>query len=292
MKYVNTCLFVILLGMIAQSQELSNIKRIKIISSGYDPQSHIAKIIFRNDSTKDITAFGISVTMSIDTKDGAFAEQHGDWIRDFIRTPAFDAGISEADVRARKKDGIPPHPELPNRPIHPGETVEDSQDFSYIQQYLTGVVIRVGTVLYSDGTAEADNAGSYERLLLGREIDTKAARRSVEIVQKALARKHDPHPMSFTIEELERAKAEVPAAARPEDAGEGFTIAWTGILNETIRELRSREIKRPGGKTDTGDKQPFKNLKEERNFLADFASTEKEYIDRYAKQGGLWKIDK
>lgn len=263
----------------ASGQSSTAIKGVKILSSNFDPQTHIAKLIFKNDSHTDITAYGVFIQKHYQNSQGAKWTSSAAWGRDFVRPAAYN------QIETRKRFTLPA---LPNQPIHPGLTAEESSDLSG-EQNLVSASIQIDMVAYSNGTAEVENEVTFQRLLISRRADLLAAKKAAEIGTSVLSNKGDPHPCATLIARLREAKEVVPATSWQGPEAEGFAKSWAGSLDILVEELE-----KPGSGADTithAQQGSSRSSPDERDKVADVVERQKQYADIFSKQTEIRKVE-
>ena len=264
----------------AHGQSSTAIKGIKILSSTFDSQTHIVKVVFINNSPADITAYGVFIQKHYQSSQGVAWTGSATWGRDFVRADAF------SQIETRKRSAL----QTPSsQPIHPGQTAEESSDLSG-EQDLVSAEISIDMVAYSDGTAEVENEVTFQRLLISRQADLLAAQKVAEIGTNVLSAKYDPHPKATLIARLRQARAAVPATSWQGPEGEGFAKSWVDSLDILIGELQ-----KPGSGTymDTNTK-PQKasshSRSSERDYIEGLVKAQIQYANTFSKHAEIRRV--
>lgn len=266
------------IGVYGQSS--TAIKGIKISSSTFDPQTRIVKVVFINDSSADITAYGVFIHKDYQNNQGITWTGSGAWGRDFLRAGAYDK------IAIKKRSTLP----APSaQPIHPGQTAEETRDLS-AERDLVSANIGIDMVAYSDGTAEVENEVTFRRLLISRHADLLGAHKAAEIGTSVLSHKHDPHPVATLIARLNQAKTIVPATVFQGPEAEGFARCWEESL-----ELLIGELQKPGSGTYTDaitQAQPASSQgrSRERDRVRSFVEVQMQYAGIFARHTEIRRV--
>jgi hypothetical protein len=182
----------------AHGQPTSAIRGIKVISSAFDQRSHTAKLVFINDASANITAWGYCVKAQ---------NASGNTVSHNFCTFVDPLGtVIEHKIELTKRPFLP---EL-NCPTcdvtHPGEEQVLSADFSRWPEVIDGK-IELNLVAYADGTIEtlanSDAQAELRDITRGRQGLLQTKQKIVQIGESILADTSNQHPASAMIRELE-----------------------------------------------------------------------------------------
>jgi hypothetical protein len=255
----------------AVSQSPTAIKGVRVLSSTFDPQTHVVKVIFINDSAADITAYGVFLEKRYQNSQRSAWTGGAAWGRDFVRQ----------QIGAKQRSALP----LSNQPIHPGQTAEETSDLSG-EQDLVSASMRIDMVAYSDGTAEVENEVTFRRLLISRQADLLAARKAAEIGTGVLSNKDDSHPLATLMARLREARAMVPATAFQGPEAEGFAKSWEGSL-----DVLTGELEKPGSGTNMHTTTRAPRASSERDYVRDFVEVQMQHANIFAKHTEIRRIN-
>jgi hypothetical protein len=263
----------------AYGQSSTAIQGVRVLSSTFDPQTRIVKVIFVNDSPADITAYGVFLEKHFQNSQRAAWTGGAAWGRDFVRPAAHQLDTKQRSALQRS-----------DQPIHPGQTAEESSDLSG-EQDLVSASMRIDMVAYSDGTAEVENEVTFRRLLISRQADLLAARKAAGIGTSVLSNKGNSHPLATLTARLREARAMAPATSFQGPEAEGFARSWEESLDVLIAELekpgsgtymhtttRAPGASRPGGSR-------------ERGYVRDFVEAQMQHANILAKHTEIRRIN-
>src|ERR1051326_6778527 len=179
---------VVLLGLglllvpFASGQSSSLVPGVKIISSGFDSQTHTAKLVFMNDTATNITAYHYCLT----TKSKDQVSYGGCTGIDTLRTSMDWA------AERKKRPWLPVEPPCGRlcRVVHPGETETLMQDFSSTPA-VTDAQYSIDLVVHSDATAEGSDRAALDEFVKGRKRELAEAQLAVEVGSSVLASEED-----------------------------------------------------------------------------------------------------
>jgi hypothetical protein len=183
MKHLARLILTLLLVAGAYGQIASRMTGIKIKESSFDPQTHIVKLVFINDSVSDITAYGYELSA---TNKSPEEPSHDSWTQKDELGPWIDHRI-ERRYRPWMPLEWPDH-----HPIHPGESREISREMG---PAVVHAEIRINMVAYADGFAEVADERAFKCLRKQRAERARAAKKIVEIGNRVLSRSNNDHPL-------------------------------------------------------------------------------------------------
>ena len=195
------CLRVIVLLLLAvaatHGQPVANIKGIKILSSTFDPSTRTAKLVFVNDSAKNITAWGYCVRVQ-NSAPGLSSHSFCTLIDPLIT-------VIEEKIEMTKRPYLHEADCSVCRFVHPGEEKLLSSDFSAVPEVI-GAEIEINLIAYGDGTAEAlsnrEGQQTLDDLTRRRQGALEVTQRVISIAQSILADSSNHHPAAAMIVEL------------------------------------------------------------------------------------------
>src|ERR1051326_6177974 len=161
---------VVLLGLglllvpFASGQSPLPLPGVRVISSGYDANTHIAKIVFQNDSDKNITAYHL--TLRTTYRDGSQTlDMRGE-----------DCLVGDIYYQIESKRRVSTDFSTPPRSIRPGETRQDTRDLNLITNgHNSGFDVKEATltmdfVAFSDRSVQFTNSDAFDRTVATREV--------------------------------------------------------------------------------------------------------------------------
>ncbi|HLJ88802.1 MAG TPA: hypothetical protein VKZ53_18430 [Candidatus Angelobacter sp.] len=256
MKYWSTLFFLILaVGM--NGQTTPSIRGIKIVSSGFDPQTHIAKLVFINDTPVNITAFRYHLeARTASPNDPSYSSSS---TVDLL-WPAL-----QTEIDMRRRPWLPP---ATYHLIHPGESWEING--GALPAAVIDGSIAVDMVVYSDGTAEMTSSHSFEILQQQRIKAANRLRRVAEIGRQILENPADEHPLSAMRQALQEEQRRAPLDDVTSFSTEisEFESPQAGSHLHTIMKFLKRTLTtRPQEEEFLGEKTEIGALRE---YIADY----------------------
>ncbi|HLJ88803.1 MAG TPA: hypothetical protein VKZ53_18435 [Candidatus Angelobacter sp.] len=272
MKY-GTLLFFLALVLGIEGQTTSNIRGIKIASSGFDQQTHTAKLVFVNDTPIDITAFRYRLKA----------------INNSPEEPSHNVGVDVDmllpqlywDIDKRRETWIP---RATNHVIRPGESWEIKLP---LPDAVVDATIAIDMVAYSDGTAEAVNEQALQYLQEQRTWNANIYQTVTDLGRQVLKNASDEHPFITLVQRLEEAQKQYRKQAQEGDDRTPFQPE----INELADPKPGTRIysiiahsKSQSGKSSTGEASKQKT---EADTLQDYIAEYEEMASKEAQQSHL-----